>query len=101
METNELIKGIKEDIFVNYELYCKLVEKYPHMKYILEDVLYTNPRYALHYIREEEKSIVFFFYQSMALYMGNYFHAQLLNIKNVSIQYPGNQDYSFSVNIDK
>lgn len=82
-------------------LYKELINKYPYMNEIFEKHLYIAPQYALHSIWDQDHRTTFYFNQSMSVDFGNKETSELLIRYNVSIQFPGNQDYNFSISVNK
>ena len=92
-------KPKKDDTNNNYKVFENIIKEYPHMGTILEK-LYTSPMYAIANINIYDDSIVFYMNQSMAIY----FKPDTTNLMNkykVAVQAPGNQSYSYSINIKK
>ena len=92
-------KPKKDDTNNNYKVFENIIKEYPHMGTILEK-LYTSPMYAIANINIYDDSIVFYMNQSMAIY----FKPDTTNLMNkykVVVQAPGNQSYSYSINIKK
>ena len=82
----------------NFKEYEELCKSYPHFKQILEDLLGTAPRYAIHDIRDNDNRVVFYFHQSLAISSSI---CDFMKKYEISIQVPGNQSYTFSVSINK
>lgn len=86
----------------NYDSYKEAVAMFPVIKEILEDILGTTPQYRIIQVNHIRNRIVFYFskYGSMQLSCRSQADLETLYNYKVSIQYPGNQDYGFSVSID-
>lgn len=85
---------------MNSRAYKEIIKDFPHMEYILTN-MYVSTDYALHNIWDSQERIVFYFNQSMALYFKNQEVIDLLLKYKTSMQVPGNQEYTFSISIDK
>jgi hypothetical protein len=82
----------------NFKQYEELCKSYPHFKKILEDQMYTSPRYAISQIWDKGDSVVFYMHQSFGTSLSLWDNAKKYDIY---IQVPGNQEYTFSVTINK
>lgn len=63
--------------------------------------MYVSTDYAINNIWDSEDRIIFYFNQSMGFYFNTQDKVDLCMKYSVSLQMPGNQDYSFSISIDK
>jgi hypothetical protein len=90
------------DNLKNYDSYKEIISEFPVVKEILEDILGTVPQYRIIQVNHIRNRIVFYFskYGSMQLSCRSQADLETLYNYKVSIQYPGNQDYGFSVSID-
>lgn len=86
----------------NFKKYKEILIKYPYLKNILEDILYCNVNHQIYQIKEDNDSLSIWFNASgsLSLYFNNSEKSKLLEKYRVSIQFPGNQEYGFSVSID-
>lgn len=91
---------VKGNTSINAKAFDFIVKEYPHMSHILS-LMYVSPDYALENIWVSEDRIVFYFHQSMGFYFNTQDKVNLCLKYGVSLQMPGNQDYSFSISIDK
>lgn len=96
----EFTKAIKGNTTHNYKVYQEIIKQHPHVKTILEGI-FTAPKYAINDIKvskySHNKSVVFYMNQSCSV---ESFFMKTLIKHDVSIQFPGNTDYNFSVSID-
>jgi hypothetical protein len=60
--------------------------------------MYTSPRYAISQIWDKGDSVVFYMHQSFGTSLSLWDNAKKYDIY---IQVPGNQEYTFSVTINK
>jgi hypothetical protein len=81
----------------NYKQYEELCKSYPHFKKVLED-LGTAPRYAINEIWERDNEVIFYMNQSFSIRSS---FCDLMKKYDVEVQVPGNQDYNFSVSVNK
>lgn len=81
----------------DHDFYLLLIKHYPHFKTVIEEIA-GDPYYKWHAIREHKKDVTFYFYQSAYV---SWREADLIKKWGVSIQFPGNTDYNFSINIKK
>jgi len=97
----------QHDYMKNWETYQRIIGEKPYIKVILEDILQTTPQYRINQIREYENGHVTFWFSNsggMFLYFGKerslvLAHLDLLTEHAVQIQFPGNQNYGFTVAI--
>ena len=99
MET--LTQGQKNNTTFNFELYNSLSEQHPHLKIILDEILKTPNRYALHNIWNDETEITFYFYQSFQLFFNSQNDINILLKYKVLIQSNFTDEYNFSISINK
>lgn len=84
----------------NSKIYKEIIKDFPHMEIILKG-MYASTDYALYNICISDARIVFYFHQSMAI---NFYQQDFIDLclkYEVSMQVPGNQDYTFSISINK
>lgn len=100
-DTFPKLEPIKGNTNHNFKVYEDIVAQYPHIKHIIEEIFKPSPEYALYDVWEQDNSFTFYFHQSMSVYMGTGDNAEFLKKYKVSVQVPGNQDYTFSITIRK
>lgn len=85
----------------NYESYKEAISMFPFIKDILEDILGTTPQYRLIQMNQDHQRMTFWFskYGSMQLSCRSEADMEMLMNHKVTIQYPGNQDYGFSISM--
>ena len=90
--------GVKDSTSSNYLVYKEIIKVFPHIENII-DSIGANAQYALYNIWDDNNRIVFNFHRSM------YINIQKIGkdlIKySVEFEVPGNQNYNFSVSINK
>lgn len=85
----------------NYDSYKEAVKMFPFIKDILEDILGTTPQYRLVQLSQDHNRMTFWFskYGSMHLSCRSEADMETLINHKVTIQYPGNQEYGFSISM--
>lgn len=71
--------------------------KYPHMESIFEKI-YASVKYGLYNIWETDEKITFYFHQSCQINLSTLIEFEKYGI---SIQFPDNQKYAYSISINK
>jgi hypothetical protein len=107
---NDMKKIVRENIneadnaehnLKNYDAYKEAVAMFPVIKEILEDILGTTPQYRIVHMNQDHNRMTFWFskYGSMQLSCRSQADLETLFNHKVTIQYPGNQDYGFSISM--
>ena len=85
----------------NYDKYVAIIDKYPYVKTIVEDILKCTPEYRIKKINVNTDKVNIWFTSagSMIMFFGNYRNVELMSKHEVFIQVPGNGDVAFSLGI--